>query len=293
MQSFFDTVFQFIRMIQINDIIDILVVSFVFYKAMMLLRETRGEQLVRGIISLFIIMQFSDWLSLNTLYFLLRNTMQVGLLAIIVVFQPELRRALEKMGNTSLKTLTGQENEELQKTVDTIASTCARFSRDRVGALIVFERFTRLGDIIRTGTVLDADISEDLLVTIFNTNIPLHDGAVVIRDNRIHAASCFLPLTTNENLSRELGTRHRSAIGITECSDAVVVVVSEETGKISFGKDGNLTRNLSEETLKKALMKSLENAGPQKKDGIFAAVGNIFTKWKEAHSHDKKEESDE
>ena len=191
--------------------------------------------------------------------YILINTMQVGVIAIIIVFQPELRRALEQMGRSKFSTLfTGVDvnsPEMLQKTAQSICDAAQSMSKNRVGALIVWERRTKIGDIIRTGVDLEAAVSPELLVNIFVPNTPLHDGAVVIRENRIAAAACFLPLTQKQDLSIELGTRHRAALGISEASDAAVVVVSEETGKISLALDGSLTRNLTVESLKKALVK--------------------------------------
>ena len=187
--------------------------------------------------------------------------MQVGFIALFVVFQPELRRALEKMGRSKFgKVLTFEEYDTEEKNTHTVNQLCqavSNLSEHRIGALIILERTTKIGDIIRTGVTLDAEISAELLINIFVPNTPLHDGAVIIRDNRITAAACFLPLTQNNELNIELGTRHRAAIGITETSDCVALVVSEETGKISLALEGTLTRNLTVESLQRALTRIL------------------------------------
>lgn len=245
-----------------TDIFDILIVAYIIYKTFRLVKETRAEQLIKGIVILLVLLQLSYTLRLNAINFIIRNAMQFGVIAILIVFQPELRRALEKMGRSRFSKFfvfdDSIEREALENIIKQISDACEVLSKDKIGALIVIERETKIGDIIRTGINLDSYISSELLLNIFTPNAPLHDGAVVIRENRIKAAGCFLPLTQNQYLSKELGTRHRAAIGISENSDAAVVVVSEETGKISIALDGDLTRNLTIETLKKALHKVLE-----------------------------------
>ena len=259
MITFFEQIVSAFKFIRIQDYIDILVVAFCIYQGIKLVKETRAVQLIKGILILVVALQLSSWFGLHMVNYILINTMQVGVIAIIIVFQPELRRALEQMGRSKFSTLfTGVDVnslEMLQKTAQSICDAAQSMSKNRVGALIVWERRTKIGDIIRTGVDLEAAVSPELLVNIFVPNTPLHDGAVVIRENRIAAAACFLPLTQKQDLSIELGTRHRAALGISEASDAAVVVVSEETGKISLALDGSLTRNLTVESLKKALVK--------------------------------------
>ena len=246
-----------------TDVVDIIIVAFIIYKGIRLVKETRAEQLIKGIIILLILLQLSYTFRLNTINFLIRNTMQFGVIAVLIVFQPELRRALEKVGRSRVSNIFNFEDNSAQNTllfaVNSISDACANLSSDRIGALIVIERDTKLGEIIRTGVELESKVSRQLLINIFIPNTPLHDGAVVVRKDRIMAAGCFLPLTANQNLNKELGTRHRAAIGMSENSDAVVVVVSEETGQISMALEGDLTRNLTPETLKKALMKLLDD----------------------------------
>lgn len=259
MITFFEQIISAFKFIRIQDYIDILIVAFCIYHGIKMVKETRAVQLIKGIVILVVALQLSSWFGLHMINYILVNTMQVGVIAIIIVFQPELRRALEQMGRSKFSTLfTGVDinsPEMIQSTAQSICEAAQSMSKNRVGALIVWERETKIGDIIRTGVDLDSVVSPELLVNIFVPNTPLHDGAVVIKDNRIAAAACFLPLTQNQDLSIELGTRHRAALGISEASDAAVIVVSEETGKISLALDGSLTRNLTVESLKKALVK--------------------------------------
>ena len=250
----------FFQVLKLTDIIDIFLIALIVYQLLKILKETRAMQLVKGIFLLFLILQVSSWAHLTTLNFLMRNAMQVGMFAIVVIFQPELRSLLEKMGRSNVGKLidvaTGNNNED-DYAVSEIVHAATNMSSTKTGALIVIERETKLGDVIRTGTLLDAEVSSALLENIFYPKTPLHDGAVIIRGDRIHTAGCFLPLTANTNLSRDLGTRHRAALGISEASDAIVVIVSEETGKISIAINGSLTRNLTETGLKTALGKAL------------------------------------
>ncbi len=253
--------FPAIGLIRFADVVDILVVSFVVYTAAKWIRDTRAEQLIKGIVILLVAAQVFFWLQLNTINFILQNAVQTGILALLVVFQPELRRALEQMGRSkfgSFLQVNGHvTEEELVVSIDKIVQAVAEMAQQKIGALLVLERKTHIGDIIRSGTTVDALISAELIMNIFMPNSPLHDGALVVRENRLIAAGCFLPLTQNEDLSQELGTRHRAAIGLSESVDAIVVVVSEETGKISIALNGDLTRNLNPDTLKRALHKSL------------------------------------
>lgn len=261
MQNFWNYIVYYKQFVRIRDIIDILIVAYAIYKGIKLLRETRAAQLVKGILVLVVALQLSSFLNLYMVNYILANTMQVGLIAILVMFQPELRRALEKMGRSKFGKIFSFDDDDIEeKNTNTITQICeavANLSENRTGALIILERDTRIGDIIRTGVNLNSDVSAELLINIFVPNTPLHDGAVIIRNNRIIAASCFLPLTQNSELNIELGTRHRAAIGITETSDCISLVVSEETGKISLALDGTLTRNLTVDSLHRALSKLL------------------------------------
>mgnify|MGYP004621644763 CR=1 FL=1 len=258
----------FFQVLKLTDLIDIFLVAIIVYQLLKMIKETRAIQLVKGIAILFIILQISTWAHLTTLNYLLRNAMQVGMFAIVVIFQPELRSLLEKMGRSKVGKIidvaTGTTVEQ-SIAVSEITKAAANMSATKTGALIVIERETKLGDVISTGTLINAEISAALLENIFVPNTPLHDGAVIIRGDRIYTAGCFLPLTSNMNLSRELGTRHRAALGISEASDALVVVVSEETGKISIALNGTLTRNLTEQTLRTALNRAISKENEKRK----------------------------
>ncbi len=255
----------------IKAIIDIGIVTWVIYKLIILVRETRAWQLIKGILLILVATEMSGVLEFKTINYLLRSMLSVLAIGAIVLFQPELRRALEKIGRSRFKDLLSFDDAadfRVQTTavIEEIVKACVDMSSKYVGALIVIEREVRIGEIINTGTQLDSQVSSELVINLFVPDTPLHDGAVVIRDNKIKAAACFLPLTDNPNLSKELGTRHRAALGITEVSDSIAVVVSEESGKISFALNGGLTRNLTPDTLRKALNKNLveREANPKK-----------------------------
>ncbi len=260
--------------LRLADLLDIAIVAYLFYKLSVLLRETRAGTLIKGIILVLIFAWLSNLLQLNTINYLLRNLMQFGIMALIVVFQPELRRTLEKVGKTNFATLFSGEKDDVEEIASEIAAAASAMSSRRIGALIVLEKDVKISDIVRTGTEIDAKVSSELLVNIFIPNTPLHDGAVIIREDRILAAGCILPLTQNETLSQEFGTRHRAALGLSESSDAAVIVVSEETGKISFTMNGNMSRNYTEDTLKKMITKVLASDAEN-------ITENAISKWKE------------
>lgn len=250
-------------------LIDISIISFIVYKGIQLVRETRAMQLVKGILFIVIGLKVAQLIGLKTMAFLLEGAIPLLGFTLIVLFQPELRRGLEKIGNSGFRNFIfiDDDEEQLRTTasIEEIVKCCTHFSKEYIGALIVIERNTKIGDVINTGSQLDSLITYELLVNIFTPNTPLHDGAVIIRDNKIKAAACYLPLTENPSLSHELGTRHRAALGITEVSDAIAVVVSEESGKISYAHNGGLTRNLTPDTLRKALYRFLLDKNSKKK----------------------------
>ena len=245
----------------VGAFVDISLTAYVIYKVIVLVKETRAWQLIKGILFILIAAKVSDLLGLKTIAYILNNTISILAIALVVLFQPELRRGLEQIGRSRFRDFFNFEEEsnriKLTAIIEEIVKACIELARTYTGALIVIERDTKVGDIINTGTQLDSNITSELLINIFTPNTPLHDGAVIIRDSKIKAAACFLPLTDNPNLSKELGTRHRAALGITEVSDSIAVVVSEESGKISFALSGGLTRNLTPDTLRKALNKNL------------------------------------
>ena len=251
--------------IGIIDIIDILIVAAIIYELLLLTRHTRGSALLKGLFLLLVIMVVSNLLGLKSLNWLLLAILQNGALVLVILFQPELRKALERMGRSKLLTKSNRRNvdEERDTVISEIVQTVVDLSRRRVGALLVFERQTGLEDVIETGTRLNAEVSAPLLENIFEPNTPLHDGAAVIRDDQVIAAACILPLAEASGVSRELGTRHRAAVGISENTDAAVVVVSEETGIVSMARDGALKRPLSTDELKAFLNDyySITNSG--------------------------------
>lgn len=269
-----DYIAKFIQLIRITDIIDVIIVAVLIYQLLKMLRETRAIQVVKGIAIVFVIMQISAWMNFTTISYLLRNIMQVGLFSIVVIFQPELRSLLERMGRSKVGKLMEFSSNTLEENVaeeitDELVNAVVNMSSTKTGALIVIERETKLGDIVKSGTVINAQISAALLENIFVPNTPLHDGAVVIREDKIYTAGCLLPLTSNTNLPHELGTRHRAAIGMSEASDAMVIVVSEETGKISLAVNGNLTRNLNGQTLKNAVIRAFKPKKSQERKISF------------------------
>jgi diadenylate cyclase len=236
------------------DTLDIAIVAYVLYRVFLLMRGTRAVQLVKGIVILFVAGIVARWLKLTTVVFILNYAQMALIVAVPVVFQPELRRALEQLGRGRLFAPASSLPEpELDKVVDEIALACDVLARNKIGAIIVIERETGLKDIAETGTQIDGLVSSSFLINLFVPNAPLHDGAVILRGNRVVAAGCFLPLSENPDLGRELGTRHRAAVGMTEHSDALVVVVSEETGSISLASGGKLMRRLDDATLKEML----------------------------------------
>ena len=242
----FDKLFFLLSTIRISDILDIFIVSFMFYKLFVLIRGTRATQLIKGILFIFIASKLSEFFKLYTISWILNNAVTVGFIAILIVFQPELRRILEHIGNNKL--LKPVNFEVATGNAKGIEATYSLADK-KIGALIVLERKTGLRDIIETGILLNSDISYELLMNIFIPNTPLHDGAVVISHDHIIAASCFLPLTDSKEISMELGTRHRAGIGISEKSDAIVIVVSEETGHVSICEKSSINRNVSKEFL--------------------------------------------
>lgn len=249
-----------LKNITIINVIDILIVSYIFYKVFMLIRETRAATLIKGLAIVFVIMGISNLVGLITLYWLIETTIQIGFIALVIIFQPELRRALEHLGRSRFfaKPLVITE-EEINKITSQIVDAAVNLSSTKTGALIVVEQETGLNDYIETGIKLDAILTSQILENIFVVNTPLHDGAVIIRKNRIAAAACFLPLTENYASNKKLGTRHRAAIGVSEISDALIIVVSEETGNISLAINGKLTRNYNAERLKDILIRIIRH----------------------------------
>ena len=258
-KNLFSTSFDSLTTIRFADIVDMLIIAIVIYKILRWLRRTNSAKAVRAIIILVLALWLASIFQMSVVTFLLNKLLQLGVLALVVIFQPEIRRFLEKVGSSNFSHLLTRQT--FKKETDTAISqtvlAASELSRTRTGALIIFEREIKLDDPIKTGTVINADVTAELLKNIFYPKAPLHDGAVIIRDGQIVGAGCMLPLSTNTNLSRDLGMRHRAGIGMSEQSDAVVVIVSEETGAISVAVDGILKRHLAVETFEKLLRNEL------------------------------------
>jgi diadenylate cyclase len=238
-------------------LVDISIVSYIIYKIIQLVKETRAAQLIKGILAIFVLKYASQYLGLKTINYILTYAIQIIGFALVVLFQPELRKSLERIGRSRFKNLFGFQEDSVEiktiSVIDEVIGAVAEMSKNYTGALIVIERETGLKEFINKGVLMDSIVSSALLMNVFTPNTPLHDGAVVISDFKIRAAACILPLTDNPNLTKELGTRHRAAIGISEISDCLAITVSEETGKISFASNGTLTRNLNADTLRKLM----------------------------------------
>lgn len=250
----------------INDIVDILLMSIVIYGVIKIVRDTRAEQLLKGVLALVVLYIVAVQFDLKTMTFFMKNVLGTGIIAIMIVFQPELRRMLEHVAQTKIGdfSLFQGSDAETKKTtydiVDTIKNTCSAceyLSKHKIGALMVFERTTKLGEIASTGTLIDAKSSKEMIVNVFFPNSPLHDGALLVRNGRLFCAGCFLPLSQNYEISKEMGTRHRAALGMSENSDAIILVVSEETGTISIASNGIITRNYTLQSLEMRLRKEL------------------------------------
>ena len=264
------------------DIIDILLVTVIIFQAIRMVRETRAEQLFKGLLALLLVYLISTWVGFRTLGFLLSTILNNAVVVLLIIFQPEVRRILEQLGRskltTTLSNALGSSNDDavgrirVVRMIEAVCDSCAYLAKQKMGALIVIEQETKLGEIIKSGTIIDADPSKELIGNLFFVNSPLHDGAMVIRGGRLYAAGCFLPLSDSQELDRSLGTRHRAGVGMSENSDALVIILSEETGIISTAKNGVLKRNYTLEQLNDFLRAELLSEyaqAPEKKSGIW------------------------
>ena len=272
-----------IRAIGIWDILDIAIVAVLIYQVLKLIRETRAMQLTKGLVALSLLYLIAYNLNMKTIKFIMQNVVATGVLTLVIIFQPELRRMLEHVAQTKLGKLnifqsSQEKDSELagvwNESISVIAHACEHLSKTKTGALIVFERETKLGEIIKTGTIVDATPSDELIGNLFFVNTPLHDGAMIIRDGRIFASGCFLPLSQNYTISKEMGTRHRAALGMSENSDAVIVVVSEETGTISVAQAGVIERNFTIPQLENRLRHEIlhKSEGEKSREGTVKAL---------------------
>lgn len=280
--GFFQDIGNLISTIGFADIVDILIVAYLIYKVIDLIRKTSSYNLARGLLVLLIALWLSGMFKLAMINYLLRKAVDIGLIALVIIFQPELRKLLAKMGSRNFYgffSSKAHETSEIDAAITQTVLACEQMSKTKTGALILFERNMKLNDIMATGTNIDSDITAELLKNIFYPKAPLHDGAAVIRKSRIAAAGCVLPLTSNNNLSKDLGMRHRAGIGASEQSDALVVIVSEETGAISVAIEGMLKRNLDKQTFEKILRNELMQE-EVKKNTAAEVISRIFDKHK-------------
>ena len=282
---------QTILRMDLRDMIDIFLVAFLIYRVMLLVRTTASMRIFRGIVAVLAVAALTQILELRTLNFILGQILAVGLMAMVVLFQPELRRMMDHLGSSvSLSRFLSPEKtpDEMAMVIHQTVKACEVMGRERVGALIVFARTHRLDEYFKTGTVIDGTVSDQLIRNIFFPKAALHDGAMIIRDGRIAAAGCVMPLSDSHRLSADLGTRHRAGVGTSEASDAVVVIVSEETGTISVAVGGMLKRHLAPQTLERLLRQELIRDDAEKQGTrIVTAVKDIFT-GKEEKRNDKK-----
>lgn len=275
-------------------IIDILLISYVFYLLITLLRDSRALQLIKGVILVLVASFISNLLELSAVSFVLRTVIEVLPVILIVLFQPELRRILEGIGKTPIKDIfiaSNQNTADISVLVEEVVKASFAMSEEKTGALIIFERETNLSEVIRTGTIVDSVASSQLLRLLFVKNTPLHDGAVVIRGNKIYAAACYLPLSNNLHLNKDFGTRHRAGIGISENTDCISVIVSEETGYVSIARNGVITRNVTPDVLRKLLIEGLAPRDEGKKSA--SRVYGIFRRRKSGKAKDDASDMNE
>ena len=291
--AFFNQIIYAVASIRISDIVDILIMAYIIYKAIGFMRESRAGQLAKGFVILFFIYFIANWWNLTAIKWVLSRFVNYIIIAIAIIFQPELRRILERVGHTKLLGTQGDLSDEpVENCIDKVCRAAGNMQENRIGALIVFERSTQLGEIINTGTIINAEPSVSMVGNIFFPKSPLHDGAMIIRGGRLYAAGCILPLTQREDISSQLGTRHRAAIGMTENSDAVVLVVSEETGIISIVSNGKITRNYNSMSAAEELRRLLVDDGEVTDDNKVVTLLKRFNPFKKENGKDA-EKADE
>lgn len=286
---------EYVRLISVFDVVDMLLVAFAIYHLIRFVRKGRTGQVAKAILIIAVAVAVANLLHLRVVSFILNYTVELGLIALVIIFQPEIRRFLERMGSGKIKELfvTETQSDEVETAINETVEAYESLSKDKVGALIVFERKTLLDDILKTGTSLDARVSSELLKNLFWNKAPLHDGAIIVRNGRIVGAGCMLPLSGNTNLSRSLGMRHRAGIGISENSDAVVAIVSEETGSISVAVNGMLKRHLALDTFERLLKSELMPETDETKQTASKHITNITNvlKGKRGEKNNGKEDS--
>lgn len=265
--EYFSEILRLLKTVQVTDIIDIVLVTCLVYACIKMVRSTNSWRILKAVVLFLALFGITQILELHTTNFILSCVLELGLISLVILFQPELRRAVEKVGSASLREVLSprERSKEVDRVIDETVRACEVMSRERIGALIVFERANRLDEYFKRGTIVDGRASEQLIRNIFFPKASLHDGAMIIRDGRVTAAGCVLPLSENAQLSADLGTRHRAGIGVSEVSDAVVVIVSEETGTISVAVGGMLKRHLAPQTLERLLINELNPDAEEKK----------------------------
>ena len=293
--GFFQDIGSYLALIRIADVLDVAIIAFLLYKVLSLFKSTQAERIFFGVLFFLLVTWLASYLELHAVSYILTHVVEWGILALIILFQPEIRQLLERLGAKNIRVLRFLKPEKeltnLEKCIDHTVLACSEMSRSKTGVLIVFEREIQLNDMLRSGTELDAAVSSELLKNIFFVKAPMHDGAVIIRNGRILGAGCMLPLSRNVNLSRDLGMRHRAGIGMSENSDAVVVIVSEETGSISVAIGGMLKRHLMPETLTKLLRNELmpqEEAEDKTKSSMLSLLQKLRAAEKEVGNGKEK-----
>lgn len=285
LMSVIENIGRYLLLIRPMDLVDMAIIAFLIFRLLKMVKSKRAENILKGVAVFLLALWVSQVLQLNAINYVLTHIVSVGVLALIILFQPELRQLLENLGSRNIRLLRilspEERTSELDRAIDQTVIACTEMSKSRTGVLIVFERKLLLDDMVRSGTTLDASVSSELLKNIFFVKAPMHDGAVIIRNGRILGAGCMLPLSKNTNLSRDLGMRHRAGIGMSENSDAVVVIVSEETGSISVAVGGMLKRHLMPETLSKLLRNELLPVADEETDKPKAGlIGLLFGRGK-------------
>lgn len=290
LMQFVERGLEMLKLVRVADIIDVAIIAFLIYHLFRFIRRSRTGQVAKAILIIVVAMSLANLAQLGVVSFFLNYAVELGVIALVIIFQPEIRRFLERMGSGKIKELFVDEGygDETENAINETVEAYTSMSRDKVGALMVFERKTMLDDVLKTGTLLDAKISSELLKNLFWNKAPLHDGAVIVRNGRIIGAGCMLPMSGNVNLSRDLGMRHRAAIGISENSDAVVAIVSEETGSVSVAINGMLKRHLAPETLERLLKNELMPEVDEKKATAAAKLGSVFKSKKGDKSNGKE-----
>ena len=294
LMAIMENIGRYLSLIRVADVVDVAIIAFLVYKILGLVSSTRAENILKGIVMFLLVLWLSTALELRAVSYILSHVAELGILALIVLFQPEIRQLLEKLGSRNIRgifrTLQPKQIQgEMEKAIEQTVIACSEMSKAKTGALMVFEREISLNEMLRSGTAFDAEINSELVKNIFFINAPMHDGAMIVRNGRIVGAGCMLPLSRNVNLSRDLGMRHRAGIGMSENSDAVVVIVSEETGSISVAVGGMLKRHLMPETLGKLLRNELlPPEEPEEKKTVMLSLRELLQPKEKEGSHGKE-----